>query len=185
MRLACLLAVPILVLSACAQPAPSDATNPVTVADEGVVPGGPMPVEPDGGIGDGAAPLPGAAADEQEASAASMPAALRGQWREDDLGRAPTREDCNQTSSTNRNFGKVLTVREDGYSLFETGGRIMEVHSRTDTMIDATFDTTYADTPTRARRDFALQPGGTLAVNDDDGDGRLSVTQYRRCLGGS
>ena len=144
----------------------------------------PIPVEPGGGIGDGATPLPEAADEPEGDFAMTMPTALRGQWREDDLGRAPTAEDCNQTSQTNRNFGKVLSVRDDGYGLFETGGRIMEVHNRTDSMIDATFDTTYADEPTQARRDFALQPDGTLAVNDDDGDGRMTVTQYRPCRTG-
>ncbi|ABC64092.1 hypothetical protein [Erythrobacter litoralis] len=137
-----------------------------------------MPVEPDGGIGDGATPL-------NEATPAgferSIPQAVRGQWREDDLGRAPTAEDCDQTSATRQNFGKVLRVRADGFSLFEQGGRLIEVHNRTDTMIDATFDTTYADTPTQARLDLALQADGTLAINRDDGDGRLSVTQYRKC----
>lgn len=140
-----------------------------------------LPVASDGGTGGGTAPPSEAAERPTTAISPTMPAAIRGQWREDDLGRAPTLEDCDQTSSSNRNFGKVLTVRADGYSLFEDGGRIIEVHNRTDTMIDATFDTTYADTPTSARRDFALQPGGSLAVNDDNGDGSLAVTQYRRC----
>ncbi|MBX7496944.1 hypothetical protein K3172_13865 [Qipengyuania sp. 6B39] len=126
-------------------------------------------------------PAPTPAGEGQPSLASTMPAALHGAWRQDDLGRPPTAEDCNQTSSTNRNFGKVLTVRETGYSNFETGGRIMEVHARTDDMIDATFDTTYADTPTSERRDFALQADGTLAVNADDGDGAMNVTQYRRC----
>ncbi len=137
----------------------------------------PIPVEPGGGIGDGATPLSGAG----EAIRTTMPNRLRGEWRADDLGRAPTREDCNQTSGSNRNFGKVLTISSNGFSLFEQGGRIVDIHTRTDSMIDATFDTTYADTPTTARMDFALQPGGTLAVNDDDGDGTPSVTQYRPC----
>ncbi len=112
-----------------------------------------------------------------------MPASLRGEWREDDLGRTPTLENCDQTSSTNGNFGKVLTVRPEGYNLFESAGTIMQMHDRSRTMIDATFDTTYADTSTQARREFALRSDGTLLVNDDDGDGRLSVTQYVRCPG--
>ncbi len=157
----------VLLLAACSEapdPAPAEAETPI-------------PVEPDSGIGDGATPLPG----ERETARATMPNRLRGQWREDDLGRAPSREDCAQTSTTNRNFGKVLTVSSNGFSLFEEGGRIVEVHNRTDSMIDATFDTTYADTPTSARIDLALQPGGTLAVNRDDGDGVISATQYRPC----
>jgi hypothetical protein len=137
----------------------------------------PISVEPDGGIGAGAPPL----SEVQAAAGVSMPEAVRGQWREDDLGRAPTAADCNQTSDTNRNFGKVMTVSANGFSLFEEGGTIVDVHSRTDTMIDATFDTSYADALTTARMDFALQPGATLAVNRDDADGVLSVKQYRPC----
>ncbi len=168
-----LYAAPLLLLAACGQ-APEAAPAEVETA---------IPVEPDGGIGDGAPPPDGTARqpDDSDTLAATMPQTLRGQWREDDLGRAPRAEDCNQTSQSNRNFGKVLTVRADGYSLFESGGRIMTVHQRTDTMVDATFDTTYADTPTSARQDFAIQADGTLAVNDDDGDGTPSVTQYRPC----
>lgn len=167
-----LYAAPLLILAACSQAPEADPVGVETV----------IPVESDGGIGDGAPPLDDAA--QQAGSlAANMPQAMRGQWREDDLGRAPTAEDCNQTSQSNRNFGKVLTVRANGYDLFESGGRIVTVNQRTDIMIDATFDTTYADTPTSARQDFALQTDGTLAVNDDDGDGILSVTQYRPCKG--
>ena len=139
-----------------------------------------IPVEPDGGIGDGATPL---AEPTDERASRTMPAALRGQWREDDLGRDPTEEDCDQTSSTNQNFGKVLTVRADGYSLFEEGGEIAEVHNRSDRMIDATFAVPTPNGTTPRRKDFALQSDDTLAVNDDDGDGRMSVTQYRPCPG--
>lgn len=124
---------------------------------------------------------PAATSTERTAFASTMPEVMRGQWRENDLGRYPTREDCNQTSQSNSNFGKVLTVSARGYSVFENGGRIIDVHSRTDNMIDATFDTTYADTPTRARENFALQSNGSLAVNSDDGDGQLDVIEYMRC----
>ena len=172
-----LIAVP-LALAACG----SDETVPTDERDE-VAPTVSPADQDTSGATDSAGSEPDDAVEEpaEDEVAQTMPRAVRGQWRENDLGRDPTREDCNQTSSTNRNFGKVLTVRADGYSLFESGGRIIEVHNRTDAMIDATFDTTYADTPTTARKDFALQPGGSLAVNDDDGDGRLSVTEYLRC----
>jgi hemin uptake protein HemP len=139
-----------------------------------------MIVEADRGVGNDASPLEDTAEDGGETT---MPAAMRGRWREDDLGHAPTNEDCEQTSTTNDNFGKVLTVRAEGYTLFETGGRIIEVHNRTDTMIDATFDTTPPPAPERitSRKDFALQQDGTLAINHDDADGIMSVTQYRPC----
>lgn len=128
-----------------------------------------------------AAKAPTSTSTDLSASESTMPQAVRGQWRENDLGRVPTHEDCNQTSQSNRNFGKVLTINSGGYSAFEDGGRIIEVHKRTGNMIDATFDTTYADTRTSARKDYALQSNGALAVNNDDGDGRLDVTEYLRC----
>lgn len=124
---------------------------------------------------------PTSAASERAILTRSMPEAVRGQWRENDLARAPLTEDCNQTSQSNKNFGKVLSINADGYTLFEDGGQIIDVHSRTDTMIDATFDTTYADTPTRARRNFTLQPSGSLVVHDDEEDWRHQVTEYVRC----
>jgi len=115
------------------------------------------------------------------ASTSTMPAAILGQWRQDDLGRDPTGEDCNQSSQSNGNFGNVLNVYARGYSVFEDGGRIIDVHRRTDATIDATFDMTYADTPTQARRNFALKPNGSLVVSDDEAAGRPDVTAYLRC----
>ncbi len=118
---------------------------------------------------------------EPTAVASTMPEALHGQWRKDDLDRQPTREDCNQTSQSNINFGKVLTVNATGYSLFEDGGRIIDVHGRTANRIEATFDTTYADTPTRARKAFVLRPNGSLVVDSDEGNGQPAPTAYLRC----
>lgn len=158
--------------------APSSIRSETTVTPETIKSDGderaPAPA-PDPASNESTAP-PGATA-----SPGAMPEAIRGQWRENDLGRDPTAEDCDQTSPSNRNFGKVLTVNAGGYSLFEDGGRIIHVHGRTDRTIDAAFDTTYADTLTRARRAFALQPGGALAVKDDRGSGRSDLTEYLRC----
>lgn len=116
-----------------------------------------------------------------ETLAKTMPTAMFGRWHTDDLGRAPTTADCDPELDATRDYDRLITVYQVGYGYFETGGRIIDVHARTDSMIDATFDTTYADTPTQARKDFALQANGTLAVNHDDGDGQAEVTQYRRC----
>ncbi|MBX7513519.1 hypothetical protein K3179_03050 [Qipengyuania sp. GH38] len=110
-----------------------------------------------------------------------MPQEMRGIWHKDILGRAPNAEECDPRLRGTIDWDRLITVRDSGYVYFEMSGRIMEVHDRTDTMIDATFDTTYADTPTSERRDFALQGDGTLAINLDDGDGTMQVVQYRRC----
>ena len=172
-----LLGLSILALAACA-PGTEDAERaPAADSRERI------PVEPDSGTGAGAPPIPETATRTAAPNtfARTMPQGLRGDWHKDDLGRAPTKEDCDPRLRGTIDWDRLITVRDNGYSYFETGGRIMEVHNRTDTMIDATFDTTYADDPTSERRDFILQPDGTMAINNDDGDGILDVTQYRRC----
>ncbi len=138
------------------------------------------PDVPPAAPGQAATPAP-AATPPVERLALDMPEALRGAWRADDLGRAPTANDCNQTSASNRNFGKVLTIRPNGYSLFEEGGRVIRVYARASDSIDAQFDTTYADTPTTARFAFALRAGERLAVTDKGGGDRMLNTVYRRC----
>ncbi|MXO47436.1 hypothetical protein GRI69_04095 [Erythrobacter vulgaris] len=110
----------------------------------------------------------------------TMPAAMLGRWHEDALGRAPTAADCDPESDATRDYDRLITVRETGYGYFETGGRIMEVHDRNDRMIDATFDTTYADTPTQARKDFSFQANGSLVVQDDSGEESETI-RYQRC----
>lgn len=110
----------------------------------------------------------------------TMPAAMYGRWHQDTLGRAPTAVDCDPESDATRDYDRLITVSETGYGYFETGGRIMEVHDRNDRMIDATFDTTYADTPTQARKDFSLQANGSLVVQDDSGEESETI-RYQRC----
>ena len=163
-------------LAACSQSAetPNNAPTPSPTM---------MPVEPNGGNGSGAPPIPDASSAGQFER--TMPVRLRGDWHSGDRGRAPTSVDCDPRLRGTIHWDRIITVNEGGYSYFETGGRIMEGHNRTGTFIDATFDTTYADEPTQARKDFALQNDGTMAVNDDDGDGRLSVRTYIRCPEGS
>lgn len=131
-----------------------------------------------------AAPDPSAGAAEGfESSAEMMPVALRGAWRADDLGRAPLPEDCDETPPNTANLGKVLDIRPGGYGLVEQGGRLTEVHDRTDSMIDGTFDTTPQASPRQvmSRRVFALQETGRLTVDTEGDDGVMDVTRYRRC----
>ncbi len=165
-------------LAACSpssdEPTPEDASTQES---------SPMPVEPDGGIGDGAGPPDASGEGDESGQAGTMPSAMIGDWHINALDRAPTAQDCDDRLRGTVEYDRLITVRDGGYSYFETGGRIETVHRRTDSMIDATFDTTYADTPTSERRDFALQDNGTLAINIDDGDGTPEVTEYVRCPG--
>ena len=159
-----------------------DATSP---APDAAATETPIPVEPDGGIGDGAGPpegLPasddGSEAEEPSAFAKTFPVAIRGKWRETD-GAAVTRAQCDGYQQ--ENMGKVLTVREDGYSYFETGGRFISVSEREPGSLRAVFDTTYADEPTRDELEFSVDPvAKTLTVRNFDTDER-SIRTYRRC----
>lgn len=165
MRTTILLVASGLALAACGNPtAKSD--DPLNDGDPA---GTPVPAAPE------SAQVPGADL------AQTMPRSLRGDWHRNDLGRAPDAADCDERLRGTIDWDRLITVRETGYSYFETGGRIVDVHARTDSMIDATFDTTYADTPTSERRNFALQPDGTLAVSHETGEGTTDVAEYRRC----
>ncbi len=113
--------------------------------------------------------------------ATTIPASMVGTWRRDDLGRSPQARDCDYSVQANRDFEKVLTISPEGYSRFESSGKLMEVHSSSPEMIDATFDTTYADTPTTARQKLELQDDGALKVYNDASGDVATDSEYLRC----
>jgi hypothetical protein len=65
--------------------------------------------------------------------------------------------------------GLIGAIRADGFSYFEEGGTLIEVHEATATRIDATFDTTYVE-PVESRLVFELVDG------TEAGDQLLRVT---------
>ena len=173
-----------LALAACSisENEPADDTADAGTAAGETPPESPIPVEPDGGIGDGAGPpdAPSTSEEPEEPSAftKTFPAAIRGKWRATD-GAAVTESQCDGYQQ--ENIGKVLTVREDGYSFFETGGKFISVSDRAPGHIRAVFDTTYADEPTRDELEFSVDPvAKTLTVRNFD-TGERSTTTYRRC----
>ena len=188
MRFCLPLAIALLATSACSSPSneqevdTSTADAPLQGQDAAQTP---IPVEPDGGIGDGAGPpddLPtdGDAQQEPSAFAATFPTAIRGKWRETD-GAAVTKAQCDGYQQ--ENMGKVLTIREDRYSFFETGGKFITVSDRAPGHIRALFDTTYADEPTRDELEFRVDPvAKTLTVRNFD-TGERATSTYRRCPG--
>ena len=108
----------------------------------------------------------------------TFPLALRGKWRETD-GPAPSAAQCDATASGN--IGKVLEVRETRFSIFETGGTMLDVKQREDGLLRADFDTTYADTPTRDELSFEVDPvAKTLTLTSHD-PGEEQITIYKRC----
>ena len=171
----------------------ADRDDPSTPGDDATtqdapaegVPETPIPVEPDGGIGDGAPPLEdmvlgqeSGEPEEPSAFAKSFPTAIRGKWRETS-GAKPTAKQCDGYET--QNMGKVLTVRADRYSFFETGGSFIAVSDRGPDHIRAVFDTTYADEPTRDELEFRVDPvARTLTVENFDA-GEEGKTVYRRC----
>jgi hypothetical protein len=112
--------------------------------------------------------------------ALAIPEPIRGVWRESEAA-SVSLDDCRQTEGFEQNFDKVLTIDADRFSYFESGGRLIEVNEQDESRIDATFDTTYADTPTEARVTLDAQDdGAVLIVRSDDRPGPL---RYVRCPG--
>jgi hypothetical protein len=110
----------------------------------------------------------------------SIPDSFHGTWRESTAA-SVTAVECREDGGFEANFGKVLDVREDGFSLFETGGRLLAVNERSDTRIDARYDTTYADTPTEANLIFELQDDAALVVTEIGAEAAAAPIRYVRC----
>ncbi|MEN3973213.1 hypothetical protein WJS89_11085 [Sphingomicrobium sp. XHP0235] len=118
------------------------------------------------------------ASSEARAEPGTMPLAMRGTYAEAAVGDPdPSGQACDPAYA----FDKVITIREDGYSLFETGGRIVEVDTQSRNSIFATFDTTYADTPTSARERFAVSDEGRTLRRSIVGGANDGTIRYRRC----
>ncbi len=156
----------------------SDDGNPATPPDAVQI-----PVEPDGGNGSGAVPPADATMEK------SIPLAVRGKWREiiAPVAGASGRDVQNVTAaqcvnSDSKNMGKILNIRADGFSFFEQGGRLLTVQERSASRIRATYDTTYADTPTRGDYVFDVQDGGKTLVMREYGDNaRPGPIFYKKC----
>jgi hypothetical protein len=88
-------------------------------------------------------------------------------------------DECREETGYEQNFDKVLTIGADRFSYFETGGKLIEVNEQDESRIDATYDTTYADTPTQERLTFdAKEDGNVLIVRDETRPGPI---RYVRC----
>lgn len=131
-----------------------------------------------------------ASSPESEASAApqtepsdfplTFPREVQGKWRES-VGPRVTDLECDGYKQ--ENMGKVLTIREDGYSYFETGGRLEQVFERDDNLLIGLFDTTYADEKTEAKVGFEVQGDQDTLIQRvyANGDEPGEPTRYLRC----
>lgn len=109
----------------------------------------------------------------------SMPERIRGKWRRSTEAKV-TAAEC--VDSASANMGLILTIRPDGFSRFEDGGRLIRVQERDSSRIRAIFDTTYADTPTQGEFMFDAQDSGQTLIERQYGDGaQPGVLRYRRC----
>ncbi len=109
----------------------------------------------------------------------TMPDTMRGVWRQSAAGTV-TAADCN--SFTVQNIQRILTVRADGFTIFETGGRLLSVAERGTTRLRGTFDTTYADAPQRNDYLFESSADGQILtmrlIGENPG---TAAIHYRRC----
>lgn len=109
----------------------------------------------------------------------TMPAEIQGKWRRS-TGASVTRAQC--VDAVSPNMGLILTIRPDGFSRFEEGGRLTRILERGPNRIRATFDTTYADTPTQGEFEFETQDNGQTLIERQFGDGaQPGILRYRRC----
>lgn len=109
----------------------------------------------------------------------TMPAKMQGKWRRSTEA-SVTPAQC--VDSASPNMGLILMIRAGGFSRFEDGGRLIQVHERGPNRIRATFDTTYADTPTQGEFGFEAQDNGKTLIERQYGDGaQPGILRYRRC----
>ena len=158
MRLVLILAALPLALAACGE-APDDEGAPE--ASETA-----MPVEPDGGIGDGAAPLP------QETPEEGIPQSLQGRW-------GLTAADC---TSTRGDAKGLLTVSATTLTFYESVGRLGAVENRTRNAIRAEF--AFTGEGMTWTRDLALEAtdgGETLVRREYGEDAAPGPFEYTRC----
>ncbi|MGB3723002.1 MAG: hypothetical protein WA979_09315 [Pacificimonas sp.] len=129
----------------------------------------------------GETPIAPAETETESSDGALIPGSVQGTWREVALD-AENVASAECEPSKTANFGKIWTIRADGFTRFETGGRLIEVHERDASRMDATYDTTYADTPTTDRYIFdAKDDGRTLILRETGADARPGPIRMLRC----
>ncbi|HTM94874.1 MAG TPA: hypothetical protein VL100_03515 [Croceibacterium sp.] len=140
-------------------------------ADEPALPSGdesPIPVEPDGGIGDGATP----AAEPSEATAAGIPEALRGRWGLVAADCEPGRADAKG----------LLVISADKLKFYESVGTLGEASERTPERMRASFAFTGEGMNWNREMTLEVQDGGKALVRQEFGaDAAPAPLRYIRC----
>ena len=146
-----------LLASACGEPAPEQIADTET----------PMPVEPDGGIGDGAGPPAEAGA----ASPATIPATIQGRW-----GLVPA--DCTSTAGDAKG---LLVIGPDRLSFYESRGTLRDVRQDDERGFRAVYAFTGEGMEWMRDIAFELDPGENRLVRRDFGEGAGQPLTYSRC----
>jgi len=169
MRLMIALAtVPAFALAACGAPADDGADGADAAAETS------MPMEPDGGIGDGATP-PAGETSAPDGDAASIPAALQGRW-------GLVAADC---TSTRGDAKGLIEVTGNTITFYESRATLGDVAQRTDDSIRATFSFTGEGMTWNRDMALAAQDGGEALVRTEYGeDAMADPLRYSRCSEG-
>lgn len=127
----------------------------------------PRPVEPDGGIGDGATPPPPPPGTDRTAA---IPAEMQGRW-----GLKPA--DCRSEAAEG-----LLTVAPDRLTFYESVGELGDVTARTDNRIRATY--AFTGEGMNWTRDVSLtleDDGRTLVRRERGSEASPGAFIYTRC----
>ncbi len=172
MRFILLAAAVPLVLAACSQQPAGNGTDPAGNQS-------PIPVEPDGGTGAGATPLPHQggttsptpiASDTSGIPDGGIPAALQGRW-----GMVPA--DC---TSTRGDAKGLLNVSATSLTFYESVARLGTIKARDDSMIRATF--AFSGEGQTWTRDETLSASGNTLTRVERGGGEPGGTySYTKC----
>ncbi len=168
MRNSIFLAALPLVLAACGQQSEKSAPDAQETA---------IPVEPDGGIGDGATPLPGASpsgspAGSADAKGDDIPGVLQGRW-----GMVPA--DC---TSTRGDAKGLLAVGPRTLMFYESVGTLELETGRSESMIRGQFEFTGEGMTWTRDLSLLVQDGGQTLVRREFGaDAASGAFTYTRC----
>ncbi|MGV2495090.1 hypothetical protein [Pelagerythrobacter aerophilus] len=163
-----LAAAPAFALAACGAPA-DDSADGADAATET-----PMPVEPDGGIGDGATP-PAGETSSPDGDMASIPVALQGRW-------GLVAADC---TSTRGDAKGLIEVTGNTITFYESRATLDDVAQRTDDSIRAKFSFTGEGMTWTRDMALAAQDGGKTLVRTEYGENAMAdPLRYSRCSEG-
>jgi len=163
MRLALTATFAVLALSAC-QKAPAAETEPKADATETAI-----PVEPDGGIGDGAPPLAG----ETIGAGNAIPAAFQGRW-------GMTANDCDPAQA---DVAKgLMVVSGNRLEFYESVGTLDDIESVSATRLAGDFNFTGEGMEWERDITMDLQDNGRTLIRRETGEDAIpGPLNYSRC----